>query len=332
VHDFVGQNWPALQNAASLLGGIQTVLLGLEPDLRCRLQQGPLWAVSAEPSRTEITRLLTLPRAYCPECSLLGFAFSIRSFLIILHAIASLTTEAVPLSDQRQINHVMLLPDIDLLVRLCGRSSVGDLLLGPKIEGQDDNQAEHRILRDVLAAKPVSDKRAERLLNGLAKYAKTRPWNSDEVDLFPAQEMPGKWPQDPYLVSLTIWDSICQIWAPNRKWASAVVPAFVKASGNLHGHFIEHDRAGLAYELRRMDGEEWTSWFHSIADQLESSEYSAEGAIAALQIFGLMYLINVYLAEYYEHDLDQLRKVLADLYCVQNGVVQPAMSISGWMV
>lgn len=226
----------------------------------------------------------------------------------------------------------MLLPDMDLLVRLCGRSSIGDLLLGSKIEGFGGNEALHRILRDFLNGKPVTDRRIRKLLDGVQAQAKTRPLSSGEAWQFPTLEAAEKEPKNSYFVSLNIWLAICPISSPNGKWASTAVPAFVEASAHLFGRFNEHGPAGLAKELRRLEGEEWSQWIHTIADSLESSNCSPEGAIAALQVFGLTYLINVYLMEHYEHDLDQLRKVLADLYYVQNGAVQPAMSYSGWMM
>ncbi|WP_394199358.1 hypothetical protein [Litoreibacter albidus] len=161
--------------------------------------------------------------------------------------------------------------------------------------------------------------------------AKMRQLPSGDAWQFPPLEAAKKEPPNPYFVSLSIWLAICPKESLNGKWGSTAVPALVEASAHLFGRFNEHGPAGLAKELRRLDGEGWTQWVHTVADKLDSSNCSPEGAIAALQVFGLMYLINLYLAEHYEHDLNQLKKVLVDLYCVQSGVVRPAMSYSGWM-
>jgi hypothetical protein len=237
----------------------------------------------------------------------------------------------------------MFLPNLDLFVKLCGASSVGNLVLGKEVRApQKDggNQAKHRILRDILAGKAVSKKRLLTLMEAFREH-----WLKDENDPFPEKL---------YEVYTTINDdNEASTPSPDQ----AVLDLWYGIYSNMPADELPRTREGLynllvaSQQTNKLVQEEgphalfrklnapgdpfWGTWFGFAVHPLEHANAIPDDIAEAFAIMGLLSLALVFWVETVENvEQDRERQELLIkrsinlFFAIEDGQAHPNLAVS----
>lgn len=220
----------------------------------------------------------------------------------------------------------MFLPTFSTLARLSGNSSLGMFLLGPEVRGLDVNEAEHRTLRDLIRGQKFSKKRQEKLVRCMMTHFGS---TEDAVPQLPKLVATAK--MDASLVSMVFWRSLADQFPPNLPKTREAIDGLVGASSTF---FESHKTGGLEDVLRktrRAADESQSEHFASLAALLEKSKTDVATSIMTVEVFGLLSLISVWMAEAFSDDEKGFCDAIDQLYAVAGGEVAPSMSFSRWL-
>ncbi len=237
----------------------------------------------------------------------------------------------------------MFLPDLSLFAKFCGASSVGNLALGKEVRAPKKdvgNQAEHRILRDILAGKAVSKERLLTLMEAVRKH-----WFKDKGDPFPETlcKIYASINDDDEYSSLTADQAVLELWyaihsnmlADRMPRTLAHLYSLLTVSQQTNKLVQDDGPHALFRKLNVPDDPIWRRWFGFAVQPLEHANAVPDDIAEAFRIMGLLSLAWVFWFEAIEKQEQDLKhqelliKRSIDLFfAVEDGRAHPRLAVA----
>lgn len=234
----------------------------------------------------------------------------------------------------------MFLPDINLFVKLCGVTSLGEVLLPKEVRVKGGNGAHHRILREVCEGKPVSPERLASLLSAIGEHLlpedKARRECMVKQSLEEIESSPPARENSRSAVSLEFWYRLYQLIPEERRPRTKKHLYSLLATSQTTLRQIETQGPGsLAERCNAPDHQTWRSWYAQMARQLNGRDSIPEVVSLALSVMGALGLILVWVAESVgELDADEkgqqvlIEKAIELLLAVDGEQTHPKKSVA----
>lgn len=235
----------------------------------------------------------------------------------------------------------MFLPNMKLTAKLCGATSIGDVILPSEKKGlRGENGAAHKILRDIFSGQPVSNKRLLKLLYVWVGQSKKRGLSIPPNALADVQKKiesaPSTEQLSPDEIALEVWNSIYETLpdtvCPKTK---NYLHNLLAASQSTNTLVVDKGANALFEFFSDADDPSWSSWFEFAVQPLRGSETIPDDISEAFKILGVLGLALVFLAESIENeDLDPEKKedfsikIFKLLFAVKDGQPHPHKSVA----
>lgn len=234
----------------------------------------------------------------------------------------------------------MLLPDINLFAKLCGVTSLGEVLLPSEVRVKGGNGALHKTLRDLCDGKPISANRMTKLSSAIIEHllpddeALREDVLRQSLKAIASNSPARKVSRE--VVSLELWYqlylSIPEARSPQTKQHLYSLLAASQAT------LREVEKDGLGYLAERCeaaDDQIWRPWFEYLARRLHGQNSIPEDVCLALSVMGVLGLALVWVAEGARNqDLDEkgqqvlVKNAIELLFAHADGRANPRMSVA----
>lgn len=226
----------------------------------------------------------------------------------------------------------MLLPDPKHFAKLCGATSVGEVLLGPELRGPGGNHTVHRNLRAVLAGKSISKPGFQAIIEAVFQnYSRENgALKKPEVPEFCTDKMQRD--SESYEVTLAFWQGIANAMPERFALLKTLIKRLLNPSHILWEiHKNEGDKA-LAEKLRMVEEGSVGSFFGAVATELELGKNDNAHPIEALQSFGLITITFAYIGLFEKDDPEKMMALWKLVFCEEHGRVHPEQAFSSWLL
>ncbi|WP_127115341.1 hypothetical protein [Shimia sediminis] len=226
----------------------------------------------------------------------------------------------------------MLLPDPKHFAKLCGATSVGEVLLGPELRCPGGNHTVHRNLRAVLAGKSISRSAFVEILEAVTKNFARESGTLRKPEVPDCRTNKMERDLESYEVTLAFWQGIANAFPERFAPLKTLIERLLNPSHNLWKiHKNEGDTA-LAEKLRMVESGSVGSFFEAVATELELGQNDDARPIEALQSFGLFTIVFAYIALFEKDDPEKMLAQWKLVFCEVDGRVHPEQAFSSWLL
>ncbi|WP_341485470.1 hypothetical protein [Thioclava sp. GXIMD4215] len=197
----------------------------------------------------------------------------------------------------------MFLPPIGRFAKLCGVTSLNDVLLPTeKRGGRAENGAVHKIFRDLLAGKPVSQKRLQKLTDAMVGHWNHEHSQRDAREAATSQEEIGarytSAKTTAQQASLECWFQIYR-HLPEAGYNRTKECLYQLLATTQRTHQML-EKTGISYLAGRcatVKDPTWGPWYAAVAQRLEGKDTIPTDVTEALEALGLLSLAFVWILE-----------------------------------
>lgn len=234
----------------------------------------------------------------------------------------------------------MFLPDINVFTKLCGVTSLGEVLLPSEVRVKGENGGLHKILRDVCDGKPISANRMAKLSSAIIEHLLPDDEALREEALRQSRRAIASNPParkaSREVVSLELWYQLYRSIPEARSPRTKQHLYSLLAASQATLREVEEDGLGcLAKRCAAADDQIWRPWFEYLALRLHGQNSIPDDVSLALSVMGVLGLALVWVVEGAEkHDLDGkeqevlVKNAIELLFSNADGQAHPKLAVA----